>query len=99
VRWLLKSAADMSAGLLRQTLLFDLGKYLLLGSSRTGTQPANLVGIWAEGRESPWNGDYHININLQVPQRALLPPKEPGHCRKKSSSRVKRALPRAKEPE
>ena len=49
-----------------QTLFFALGKYLLLGSSRTGTQPANLVGIWAEGRESPWNGDYHMNINLQM---------------------------------
>lgn len=49
-----------------QTLFFALGKYLLLGSSRTGTQPANLVGIWAEGIESPWNGDYHININLQM---------------------------------
>jgi hypothetical protein len=49
-----------------QTLFFALGKYLLLGSSRTGTQPANLVGIWAEGRESPWNGDYHLNINLQM---------------------------------
>ena len=49
-----------------QALFFDLGKYLLLGSSRTGSQPANLVGIWAEGRESPWNGDYHMNINLQM---------------------------------
>ena len=49
-----------------QTLLFQFGKYLLLGSSRIGTQPANLVGIWAEGVNSPWAGDYHININFQM---------------------------------
>eukprot|EP00960_Hanusia_phi_P054051 762523-Hanusia_phi.AAC.4 len=49
-----------------QELLFDFGKYLLISSSREGGQPANLVGIWAEGERSPWNGDYHLNINMQM---------------------------------
>lgn len=49
-----------------QQLLFNLGKYLLISSSRPGAQPANLVGLWAEGLVSPWSGDYHININLQM---------------------------------
>ena len=67
-----------------QLLFFHLGKYLLLGSSREGSQPANLVGIWAEGRDSPWNGDYHLNINLQMMYWAVeslqvtpLPPPPP----------------------
>lgn len=47
-------------------LLFQYGRYLLISSSRQGTNPANLQGIWNEHIEAPWNADYHLNINLQM---------------------------------
>lgn len=46
--------------------LFQYGRYLLISSSRPGTNPANLQGIWNEHLEAPWNADYHLNINLQM---------------------------------
>ena len=48
------------------TLLFQYGRYLLLASSREGTLPANLQGIWNAKNNPPWRADYHININLQM---------------------------------
>ncbi|MBE6724262.1 MAG: glycoside hydrolase family 95 protein [Ruminococcaceae bacterium] len=48
------------------SLYFAFGKYLLIGSSRPGTLPANLQGVWATGLTPPWNSDYHTNINLQM---------------------------------
>ena len=47
-------------------LYFQYGRYLLLSSSRPGTMPANLQGIWAEGLHPPWEADYHVNINIQM---------------------------------
>lgn len=47
-------------------LYFDFGRYLLIGSSRPGGLPANLQGIWADGVQTPWNGDWHLNINVQM---------------------------------
>lgn len=47
-------------------LYYQFGKYLLISSSREDTLPANLQGVWADGLQSPWNADYHININLQM---------------------------------
>ena len=47
-------------------LYFNYGRYLLISSSRPGSLPANLQGIWNEHMEPPWNSDYHININLQM---------------------------------
>ncbi|MEN6346626.1 MAG: glycoside hydrolase family 95 protein [Armatimonadia bacterium] len=47
-------------------LYFQFGRYLLLSSSRPGGLPANLQGLWAEGVTTPWNGDYHLNINVQM---------------------------------
>lgn len=47
-------------------LYFQFGRYLLIASSRNGTLPANLQGIWSNKIQTPWNGDYHININLQM---------------------------------
>jgi alpha-L-fucosidase 2 len=48
-------------------LLFHFGRYLLISSSRPESPlPANLQGIWAEELQTPWNGDFHININLQM---------------------------------
>ena len=42
---------------------FQFGRYLLIAGSRPGTQPANLQGIWAEEIQTPWNGDYHLDID------------------------------------
>ena len=47
-------------------LYFQFGRYLLMGSSRPGTMPANLQGIWNPYMNAPWNSDYHSNINLQM---------------------------------
>jgi alpha-L-fucosidase 2 len=47
-------------------LYFQYGRYLLIGSSRPGDLAANLQGIWAEGIQTPWNCDYHANINVQM---------------------------------
>ena len=47
-------------------LHFQFGRYLLMSSSRPGGLPANLQGIWAEGIQTPWNADYHHNINDQM---------------------------------
>lgn len=45
---------------------FNFGRYLLIASSRPGTFPANLQGIWNPYLEAPWNSDFHLNINLQM---------------------------------
>ncbi len=47
-------------------LQYQFGRYLLISSSRPGTMPANLQGIWVDGFNPPWNADYHININIQM---------------------------------
>lgn len=45
---------------------FQLGRYLLLGSSRPGTLPANLQGIWNDSFQPAWDSKFTININLQM---------------------------------
>jgi alpha-L-fucosidase 2 len=47
-------------------LYFQFGRYLLITSSRPGTQPANLQGIWNESMSPPWGGKYTININTEM---------------------------------
>jgi alpha-L-fucosidase 2 len=47
-------------------LVFQYGRYLLISSSRPNTLPANLQGIWANKIQTPWNGDYHPDINIQM---------------------------------
>ncbi|GGH10880.1 glycoside hydrolase family 95 protein [Paenibacillus segetis] len=47
-------------------LVYQYGRYLLISSSRPGTQAANLQGIWNDMIQPPWNCDYHFNINLQM---------------------------------
>jgi alpha-L-fucosidase 2 len=47
-------------------LLFQYGRYLLIASSRPGTQPANLQGIWNEEVRAPWSSNYTININTEM---------------------------------
>lgn len=49
-----------------EALMFQYGRYLLIGSSRPGGMPANLQGVWSKDIETPWQGDYHTNINLQM---------------------------------
>ena len=47
-------------------LYFQFGRYLLVSSSRSGSLPNNLQGIWADQLQNPWQSDYHLNINLQM---------------------------------
>jgi len=48
------------------SLYYNYGRYLLIGSTREGSLPPNLQGIWADTYQTPWNGDYHTNINIQM---------------------------------
>ena len=47
-------------------LMFNFGRYLLISSSRPGTLPANLQGIWNNSNKPAWHCDYHTNINIQM---------------------------------
>jgi alpha-L-fucosidase 2 len=49
-----------------EALLFQYGRYLLIASSRPGTLPANLQGIWNNSNKPAWFADYHTNINIQM---------------------------------
>lgn len=49
-----------------QALYFQFGRYLLISSTRVGLLPPNLQGLWCNTIHTPWNGDYHLNINLQM---------------------------------
>jgi len=54
-------------------LYFQFGRYLKISSSRPGTMPTNLQGIWAEKLKNPWNSDYHLNINIQLHYLSVEP--------------------------
>ena len=56
-------------------LYYNYGRYLLISSTRPGSLPPNLQGLWANDTETPWNGDYHTNINVQMNHW----PAEPGN--------------------
>lgn len=47
-------------------LYFNYGRYLLITSSRPGTQPANLQGIWNAEIRPPWSANWTANINIQM---------------------------------
>ena len=47
-------------------LYYQFGRYLLISSTREGSLPPNLQGLWANTIRTVWNGDYHLNINLQM---------------------------------
>ena len=49
-----------------EVLYFQFGRYLLISSSRAGSLPANLQGVWNSSTSPPWSADYHVNINLQM---------------------------------
>ena len=47
-------------------LYYNYGRYLLICSTRPGCLPPNLQGLWSNSFHTPWNGDYHTNINVQM---------------------------------
>ncbi len=47
-------------------LYVQYGRYLLISSSRPGTGPANLQGIWNDLLTPPWGSKYTTNINLEM---------------------------------
>ena len=47
-------------------LFFQYGRYLLIASSREGSLPANLQGIWSWELRAPWSSNWTININTQM---------------------------------
>ena len=60
------AAAEKSDDPALAALYLQYGRYLLIASSRPGTQPANLQGIWNEGVNPPWGSKYTININTEM---------------------------------
>ena len=48
------------------SLFFQFGRYLLISSSRPGTQPANLQGIWNDPLRPSWDSKYTVNINTEM---------------------------------
>lgn len=48
------------------TLFFQVGRYLSISSTRVGLLPPNLQGLWANQIQTPWNGDYHLDVNVQM---------------------------------
>ena len=49
-----------------EALFFQLGRYFLISSSRPGSLPANLQGLWNNSNNPPWRSDYHSNINIEM---------------------------------
>ncbi|MCL5280072.1 MAG: glycoside hydrolase family 95 protein [Planctomycetes bacterium] len=47
-------------------LFFQYGRYLMIASSRTGGQPANLQGLWNDSVNPPWDSKYTVNINTEM---------------------------------
>ncbi|MFA5817366.1 MAG: glycoside hydrolase family 95 protein [Bacteroidales bacterium] len=48
------------------SLCYHFGRYLLISSSRPGTEPANLQGIWNDNMNPSWDSKYTTNINLEM---------------------------------
>ncbi len=47
-------------------LYFQFGRYLMICGTNENSMPLNLQGLWANSVQAPWNGDYHLNINVQM---------------------------------
>lgn len=62
----LKAAAEGAVDPDLAVLLFQYGRYLLIASSRPGSQPANLQGIWNDKLRPPWSSNYTVNINTEM---------------------------------
>ena len=62
----LKLAKEGQVDIGLSKLYFDFGRYLLISSSREGSLPATLQGIWNQSMRPPWDSKYTININTQM---------------------------------
>jgi len=49
-----------------EELLFQYARYLMISSSRPGSLPANLQGLWNRSNSPPWRSDYHTDVNVQM---------------------------------
>ncbi|MEE4286066.1 MAG: glycoside hydrolase N-terminal domain-containing protein [Mariniphaga sp.] len=49
-----------------EEIMFHFGRYLLIASSREGTLPSTLQGVWSQYHVTPWSGGYWHNINVQM---------------------------------
>jgi alpha-L-fucosidase 2 len=47
-------------------LYYQYGRYMLIGSSRPGGQPANLQGLWNDLTSPPWGSKFTVNINTEM---------------------------------
>ncbi|EDM37145.1 hypothetical protein PBAL39_05083 [Pedobacter sp. BAL39] len=47
-------------------LFYQFGRYLSISSTRVGLLPPNLQGLWANQIQTPWTGDYHLDVNVQM---------------------------------
>ncbi|MFY0255270.1 glycosyl hydrolase family 95 catalytic domain-containing protein [Chitinophaga sp. 30R24] len=57
---------DPSADNALPVLFYQYGRYLTISSTRVGLLPPNLQGLWANQIHTPWNGDYHLDVNVQM---------------------------------
>jgi alpha-L-fucosidase 2 len=64
--WRLQHFSPGHPDLYLQALYYQFGRYLLISSSRPGSLPANLQGIWNSEVQPPWGSNYTSNINLQM---------------------------------
>ncbi len=62
IKWAHENGGDPNLA----ALYFNFGRYLLISSSRPGGFPANLQGIWAEEIHTPWNADWHLDVNVEM---------------------------------
>ncbi|MEV0069139.1 glycoside hydrolase family 95 protein [Amycolatopsis sp. NPDC050768] len=61
-----RNQGQISADPQLEMLHFQIGRYLLIGSSREGSRPANLQGVWNDSTSPDWQSDYTTNINLEM---------------------------------
>ncbi|WP_022911068.1 glycoside hydrolase family 95 protein [Aestuariimicrobium kwangyangense] len=64
--WVEQYGTNASADRHLEVLHAQYGRYLLIASSRPGSLPANLQGVWTNVNNPPWGADYHPNINVQM---------------------------------
>lgn len=57
-------AGEQDLGLI--SLLFQFGRYLMISSSRAGSLPPNLVGIWTNEYDAAWGGKFTTNLNVEM---------------------------------
>ncbi len=75
-----------------EELLVNYGRYLMISSSRPGSMPANLQGLWNDKNNPPWRCDYHSNINIEMNYW----PSEPtnlGECQKPFLDYIRSQIP------